>query len=185
MHAHDDRSGARSAIADRTLLIAEDETTFRERLLQAMLRRGFEAAGADSVAAARARIETAPPAFAVVDLRLPDGSGLDVVDALCRARPEARAVVLTGYGDVPTAVAAVRNGALDYLSKPADADDLIAALMAPRGGKPRPPENPMNPADLRLAHIGHVFEIYGQNVSETARRLDMHRRTLQRILARR
>ena len=175
----------RATVPDRSLLIVEDEAPYRERLAVALTRRGFEVAAVAGAAEALERIAARPPAFAVVDLRLTDGSGLDVVDALARARPQARSVIVTGYGDVPTAVAAVRMGAVDYIAKPADADDIQAALIAPRDGKPRAPERPMSPAELRQRHIDHVYEIYGQNVSETARRLDMHRRTLQRILARR
>jgi two-component system response regulator RegA len=150
-----------------------------------MEKRGFDVRSADSVAAGLAAVESAPPAYAVVDLRLEDGNGLDVVDALHRKRPDARAVVLTGYGNIATAVTAVKLGAVDYLSKPADADDVINALLATGETAPAPPENPMSADRVRWEHIQRVYELCDRNVSETARRLSMHRRTLQRILAKR
>lgn len=171
--------------ADRTLLLVDDDNTFVERLARAMEKRGFETRTAGSVAAARAAVADAPPAFAVIDLRLEDGSGLDVVDDLRQARPDARIVVLTGYGAIATAVAAVKLGATDYLSKPADANEVTAALMASGEMLPPPPENPMSADRVRWEHIQRVFEQCDRNVSETARRLHMHRRTLQRILAKR
>ncbi|MEM8740562.1 MAG: response regulator [Pseudomonadota bacterium] len=185
MQHSEDKQARVPTLADRTLLIVDEERSFTEGLASAMLRRGFEVVCAGSAGAALDLIEERPPAFMVTELRLRDGSGLDIVEALCAASQTARPVVVTGFGDVPTAVAAVRVGALDYISKPASADDVLAALLAPRGGKPMPPKNPMTPSELRQAHIDRVFELYGHNVSETARRLDMHRRTLQRILARR
>ncbi|MFQ5955036.1 MAG: ActR/PrrA/RegA family redox response regulator transcription factor [Kiloniellales bacterium] len=167
----------------RTLLIVDDDTPLRERLARAMQRRGFKVTTAAGVAAGTRAARAAPPAYAVVDLRLEDGSGLEVVAALRRARPDTRIVMLTGYGNIATAVAAVKAGAVDYLPKPADADQIEAALMQRRPGLPPPPEDPM-PADrVRWEHIHRVFEQCGRNVSETARRLKMHRRTLQRILS--
>ena len=126
-----------------------------------------------------------PPAFAVVDMRLEDGSGIDVIAALKDARPDARAVVLTGYGNIASAVTAVKLGAVDYLAKPADADDVIAALLAVEGSKAEPPDHPMSADRVRWEHIQRIYELCGRNVSETARQLNMHRRTLQRILAKR
>jgi two-component system response regulator RegA len=171
--------------ADRTLLLVDDDKAFLTRLERAMEKRGFDVRSADSVAAGLAAVESAPPAYAVVDLRLEDGNGLDVVDALHRKRPDARAVVLTGYGNIATAVTAVKLGAVDYLSKPADADDVINALLATGETAPAPPENPMSADRVRWEHIQRVYELCDRNVSETARRLSMHRRTLQRILAKR
>lgn len=171
--------------ADRTLLLVDDDKAFLTRLERAMEKRGFDVRSADSVAAGLAAVESAPPAYAVVDLRLEDGNGLDVVDALHRKRPDARAVVLTGYGNIATAVTAVKLGAVDYLSKPADADDVINALLATGETAPAPPENPMSADRVRWEHIQRVYELCNRNVSETARRLNMHRRTLQRILAKR
>lgn len=171
--------------ADRTLLLVDDDKAFLLRLERAMEKRGFEVRSADTVAAGLSAVEAAPPAFAVVDLRLEDGNGLEIVDALHRKRPDARAVVLTGYGNIATAVTAVKLGAVDYLSKPADADDVINALLATGEAPPAPPENPMSADRVRWEHIQRVYELCDRNVSETARRLNMHRRTLQRILAKR
>ena len=155
------------------------------RLGRAMERRGFAPRIATSVSMAREMVNAAAPAYAVVDLRLEDGSGLDVVDALRSRREDARIVVLTGYGAIATAVAAVKMGATDYLSKPADADEITTALIAQHSALPPPPENPMSADRVRWEHIQRVFEQCDRNVSETARRLHMHRRTLQRILAKR
>ncbi len=179
--------GARDDLGpDRSLLIVDDDEPFRRRLARAMEKRGFDpVVMAESVAEGLAALRPAPPAYAVIDLRLEDGNGLDVVEALREARPEARVVVLTGYGAIATAVAAVKIGATDYLSKPADADDVEAALLARASDKPAPPENPMSADRVRWEHIQRVFELCDRNVSETARRLNMHRRTLQRILAKR
>ncbi|MEX2517814.1 MAG: ActR/PrrA/RegA family redox response regulator transcription factor [Paracoccaceae bacterium] len=170
---------------DKTLLILDDDEAFRRRLARAMEKRGFEPLLAESVAEGLGLVASAPPAYAVIDLRLEDGNGLDVVEALRAAREGARIVVLTGYGAIATAVAAVKIGATDYLSKPADADDVTAALLALPSVKPPPPENPMSADRVRWEHIQRVFELCDRNVSETARRLNMHRRTLQRILAKR
>ncbi|ACI99923.1 MULTISPECIES: ActR/PrrA/RegA family redox response regulator transcription factor [Rhodospirillales] len=167
--------------ASRSLLIVDDDAPFRTRLARAMERRGFDVVAVDSVAMGVEMAHEAAPRFAVVDLRLGDGSGLEVVKALRDARPEARIVMLTGYGNIATAVAAVKAGAVDYLPKPADADAVEAALLA-EGPLPPPPENPMSADRVRWEHIQRVFEQCERNVSETARRLKMHRRTLQRIL---
>jgi two-component system response regulator RegA len=171
--------------ADRSLLLVDDDTAFLTRLERAMEKRGFSVRIASSVATGLSAIAAEPPAYAVVDLRLEDGNGLDVVDALHKRRPDARAVVLTGYGNIATAVTAVKLGAVDYLSKPADADDVINALLATGEAPPAPPENPMSADRVRWEHIQRVYELCDRNVSETARRLNMHRRTLQRILAKR
>jgi two-component system response regulator RegA len=169
-------------VTDRSLLIVEDDKPFLERLSRAMETRGFAVTSCDTVTDGLAQINKAAPAFAVVDLRLGDGNGLDVVSALKRKRPEARAIVLTGYGNIATAVAAVKEGAVDYLAKPADADAIEQALTAHGRKLPPPPSNPMSADRVRWEHIQRVFEQCDRNVSETARRLNMHRRTLQRIL---
>jgi two-component system response regulator RegA len=148
-----------------------------------MERRGFVVSTAEDVAGGIAAATDHPPAFAVVDLRLGDGSGLEIVSALREARPGARIVMLTGYGNIATAVAAVKAGAVDYLPKPADADAVERALLAQDDGTPDPPEDPMSADRVRWEHIQRVFELCERNVSETARRLKMHRRTLQRILS--
>jgi len=170
---------------DKSLLLVDDDEAFLKRLGKAMEKRGFDVTLAETVAAGRAIVEARPPAYAVVDLRLEDGNGLDVVEALRDRRPDARIVVLTGYGAIATAVAAVKIGAVDYLSKPADATDVTNALLARTSQLPPPPENPMSADRVRWEHIQRVYEMCDRNVSETARRLNMHRRTLQRILAKR
>ncbi|HUF86781.1 MAG TPA: ActR/PrrA/RegA family redox response regulator transcription factor [Thermohalobaculum sp.] len=171
--------------ADNSLLVVDDDAPFRQRLARAMEKRGFAPVMAESVAEGLSLVRRKPPAYAVVDLRLEDGNGLDVVEALRELRPDSRVVVLTGYGNIATAVAAVKIGAVDYLSKPADADDVEKALLARGEDKPEPPENPMSADRVRWEHIQRVYELCDRNVSETARRLNMHRRTLQRILAKR
>jgi two-component system response regulator RegA len=172
--------------ADKTLLIVEDDGPFRTRLERAMTSRGFDVIGAvGTVVEAVAIARKTPPAFAVVDLRLEDSDGLDVIRTLHNERDDCKAVMLTGYGNIATAVAAVKSGAIDYLAKPADADDVAKALLANPDAKPEPPENPMSADRVRWEHIQRVFELCNHNVSETARRLNMHRRTLQRILAKR
>lgn len=170
---------------DKSLLLVDDDEPFLRRLAKAMEKRGFEIETASSVAAGSAIATARPPAFAVVDLRLEDGNGLDVVEVLREKRPDSRVVVLTGYGAIATAVAAVKIGATDYLSKPADATDITNALLAKPDELPPPPENPMSADRVRWEHIQRVYELCDRNVSETARRLNMHRRTLQRILAKR
>jgi two-component system response regulator RegA len=170
---------------DKSLLVLDDDASFRQRLARAMEKRGFEPVMAETVAEGLAIARSRPPAYAVVDLRLEDGNGLDVVEALREVRPDSRVVVLTGYGAIATAVAAVKIGAVDYHSKPADADDVEKALLSRGEDKPAPPENPMSADRVRWEHIQRVFELCDRNVSETARRLNMHRRTLQRILAKR
>ncbi|ANK80432.1 MAG: two-component system response regulator [Rhizobiales bacterium NRL2] len=170
---------------DRSLLIIDDDRPFRQRLARAMEKRGFDVEVAESVEEGMALVREIHPAFAVVDLRLEDGNGLDIVTVLHDVRPEARVVMLTGYGNIATAVAAVKAGAIDYLAKPADADDVSKALLVVDGERPAPPENPMSADRVRWEHIQRVYELCGRNVSETARRLNMHRRTLQRILAKR
>lgn len=170
---------------DKTLLLVDDDETFLKRLARAMEKRGFEVDTADSVAAGRAKATHHPPAYAIVDLRLGDGNGLDVVETIRAKREDAKIVVLTGYGAIATAVAAVKIGATDYLSKPADANEITAALLSRSDDLPPPPENPMSADRVRWEHIQRIYEQCDRNVSETARRLSMHRRTLQRILAKR
>jgi two-component system, response regulator RegA len=171
--------------SERSLLIVEDDKSFLQRLARAMEGRGFIVTTAESVADGLLQVEKAAPAYAVVDMRLGDGNGLDVISAMKKRRPEARAIILTGYGNIATAVNAVKLGAVDYLAKPVDADDVAAALLALDNKKIEPPENPMSADRVRWEHIQRIYELCGRNVSETARRLNMHRRTLQRILAKR
>ena len=169
----------------RTLLIVDDDMPFRTRLGRAMEKRGFTVSLAEGASEAKRLLREEAPAYAVVDLRLEDGDGIELVNLIHDIKPDCRAVILTGYGNITTAVAAVKAGAIDYLAKPADAEDVEKALLAPPGQMPEPPENPMSADRVRWEHIQRVYELCDHNVSETARRLGMHRRTLQRILAKR
>jgi two-component system response regulator RegA len=185
MPAEDITDDNRRLPEDASLLIVDDDEPFRNRLGRAMEKRGFKPILAASAAEASAKLEQTAPAFAVVDLRLEDGDGLQIVNQIHDKRDDCRVVMLTGYGNIATAVAAVKAGAIDYLPKPADADDIEKALLARSGEYPAPPDNPMSADRVRWEHIQRVYELCEHNVSETARRLGMHRRTLQRILAKR
>lgn len=171
--------------ASGRLLIVDDDAAFGQRLARAMEKRGFETEVAASAAEASTHVDRSPPDFAVVDMRLGDGNGLDIVDRIRKKKPDARTIILTGYGNIATAVTAVKIGAVDYLAKPADADDVYAALTRDADDPPVLPENPMSADRVRWEHIQRIYEMCDRNVSETARRLNMHRRTLQRILAKR
>ncbi|MEM7215486.1 MAG: ActR/PrrA/RegA family redox response regulator transcription factor [Pseudomonadota bacterium] len=170
---------------DQSLLIVDDDRPFLQRLARAMESRGFSVVMAESIAEGISCVKSNPPSYAVVDMRLNDGNGLDVIEEIRGRRPECKAVILTGYGNIATAVTAVKMGAVDYLAKPVDADDVYTALMRAPDDKADPPENPMSADRVRWEHIQRVYELCDRNVSETARRLNMHRRTLQRILAKR
>jgi two-component system response regulator RegA len=170
---------------EKRLLIVDDDQIFLNRLGRSMEKNGFAPTLANSVAEGVKLAATCNAEFAVVDLRLEDGSGLEVVEAIRASSPDARIVMLTGYGNIASAVAAVKAGAIDYLAKPANVDDIINALYARVGEKPEPPENPMSADRVRWEHIQRVYELCDRNMSETARRLNMHRRTLQRIMAKR
>ena len=170
---------------NKSLLIVDDDNPFRERLARAMEKKGFEVFQAEGVQKGIQTVKDKKPAFAVVDLRLSDGSGLDVVKQIQSLNSTSRIIMLTGYGNIPTAVAAIKEGAIDYLAKPADADDVEKALLADPETKAEPPENPMSADRVKWEHIHRVFELCNRNVSETARKLKMHRRTLQRILSKR
>ena len=170
---------------DRSLLIVDDDDPLRMRLSRAMEKKGFQVKDAKTVENAIKTVISNPPKFALVDLRLEDRNGLDVVKEINRVKKDSRIVMLTGYGNLPTAVAAVKSGAIDYMAKPVDADDVEAALLADHESKAKPPENPMSADRVKWEHIHRVFELCNRNVSETARRLKMHRRTLQRILSKR
>ena len=172
-------------LADKSLLIVDDDNPLRDRLARAMEKKGFQVTQAESVKQGISSAKNAPPAFAVVDLRLNDGSGLEVVKEIQKIKKNSRIIMLTGYGNIPTAVAAVKAGAIDYIPKPADADDVENALLAMPESKAKPPENPMSADRVKWEHIHRIFELCNRNVSETARRLKMHRRTLQRILSKR
>ena len=174
-----------SEFEDKSLLIVDDDNPFRERLSRAMEKKGFQVSQAEGVKKGIQSVRTKKPAFAVVDLRLNDGNGLEVVKEIQNSNSKSRIIMLTGYGNIPTAVAAIKQGAIDYLAKPADADDVEKALLADINKKAEPPENPMSADRIKWEHIHRVFELCNRNVSETARRLKMHRRTLQRILSKR
>jgi len=174
-----------SEFEDKSLLIVDDDNPFRERLARAMEKKGFQVSQAEGVKKGLESVKQKKPAFAVVDLRLGDGNGLEVVKEIQSSNSKSRVVMLTGYGNIPTAVAAIKQGAIDYLAKPADADDVERALLADPNSKAAPPENPMSADRVKWEHIHRVFELCNRNVSETARRLKMHRRTLQRILSKR
>jgi two-component system, response regulator RegA len=171
--------------AGRKLLLVDDDAPLRRSMARALERRDFQVLAAEGVAEARSLAREHRPEFAVLDMRLTEGSGLDLVRTLRELRPEVRIVIVTGYGNIATAVAAIKAGAVDYLAKPVDADDVVSALLKSGHGLPPPRENPMSADRVRWEHIQRVFEQCNRNVSETARRLNMHRRTLQRILNKR
>ena len=167
------------------LLLVDDDAPLRRSLQRALERRGFRVAAAESLKEGLSQAQTVRPDYAVIDLRLEDGSGIDLVKRLRDLHAKVRIVILTGYGNIATAIAAIKAGAMDYLAKPADADDVINALLTTNSSLPPPPINPMSADRVRWEHIQRVFEQCNRNVSETARRLNMHRRTLQRILNKR
>lgn len=165
------------------LLIIDDDEVLANRLAKALEKRGFEVKTSYTVQGGIQAAHTFEPEYAVVDLRLTDGNGLEVVEKIRETMPECRVIMMTAYGNIATAVAAVKAGAIDYLSKPADADAVERALLQMDSELPEPPNDPM-PADrVKWEHILRVYEQCNRNVSETARRLKMHRRTLQRILS--
>jgi len=170
---------------NKNLLLVDDDSPFRERLARAMEKKGFQVSQAEGVKKGIEAVKLACPGFAVVDLRLGDGNGLEVVKEIKKNGSDSRVIMLTGYGNISTAVEAVKDGAIDYLAKPADAEDVEKALLAEPNKKAPPPENPMSADRVKWEHIHRVFELCNRNVSETARRLKMHRRTLQRILSKR
>ncbi len=174
-----------SDFEDKSLLIVDDDNPFRDRLARAMEKKGFIVSQAEGVKAGIQKVNENKPAFAVIDLRLQDGNGLEVVKEIQKSKKNSRVIMLTGYGNISTAVAAIKTGAIDYLAKPADADDVEKALLADPNSKAAPPDDPMSADRVKWEHIHRVFELCNRNVSETARRLKMHRRTLQRILSKR
>ena len=169
--------------SEKKLLLVDDDDAFRNRLARAMKRRGYQVTAVATVSEAKRVAHELKPEFAVVDLRMPDGSGLDIVKSLRKTQASIRTVILTGYGNIATAVAAVKVGAVDYLAKPANADEIHYALNTKDRPLPPPPENPMSADRVRWEHIQRVFEQCDRNVSETARKLNMHRKSLQRILS--
>ena len=167
------------------LLLVDNDAPLRRTLQRAFERRSLRVFAAESVKEALYLAHTIRPELAVLDLRLEDGSGIELVKRLRDLHPKIRIVILTGYGNIATAVAAVKAGAVDYLAKPADADEVLRALLVRAPGLPPTPENPMSASRVRWEHIQRVFEQCSHNKSETARRLSMHRRTLQRVLSKR
>lgn len=171
--------------AQRDLLLLDDDTAFRQRLALTLERRGFAVRSAASLQEARRLLSDFRPGYAVLDMRLEDGNGLEFVAELRQLVPDVRAIILTGYGNLATAVASIKTGAIDYLAKPADPDAIVRALLEEGGSIPEVPDEPMSADRVRWEHIQRIYEQCGRNVSETARQLKMHRRTLQRILAKR
>lgn len=170
-------------MSDKQLLLLDDDRAFRNSLARALERRDFIVTKTASVAEAKISLESFVPHFAVLDLRLEDGNGLELVPFIRKISPDSRIILLTGYGNIASAISAIKAGADDYLPKPADADQVVAALLADSETPlPPPPEEPMSADRVRWEHILRVYEQCDRNVSETARRLQMHRRTLQRIL---
>jgi two-component system, response regulator RegA len=169
----------------QSLLLVDDDQVFLERMGRAMQARNYTVRTADSVEKGIAEVMSNPPRFAVVDMRVNDRNGLEVVEALRSVKPDCRTIILTGYANLASAVTAIKIGAVDYLAKPADADVVHSALMSDKRDLNGLPDEMMSAQRVRWEHIQRVFELCNYNVSETARRLHMHRRTLQRILAKR
>jgi len=165
------------------LLVVDDDAVFAAVLARALTRRGFEVESAAGVVEAVGKAQQFDPQFAVVDLKMPDGSGLALVEQLRRLSPAMRIVVLTGFASVATAVEAIKLGAIHYLPKPADADDIVAAFDRDAGDAAVAVKNrPLSVERLQWEHIHKVLAESDGNVSATARALGMHRRTLQRKL---
>ena len=167
---------------NKQLLIVDDDLSFRERLTRSMEKKGFFVESYSNAKLTSKRIKEKKFDFAIVDMRLEDGSGLELIKLIKSESPDTRSLLLTGYGNIATAVAAIKSGAIDYLPKPAEIDQIYDALISSKEILPPPPENPMTADRIRWEHIQRVFIQCKRNVSETARRLRMHRRTLQRIL---
>ncbi len=171
----------------RTILVVDDDDVFRTRVVRALEARGFEVRGAAGVAAAIALATADSPELALVDLRMPDGSGLDVLRELLALDPSTKIVVLTGYGSIATALEAVRLGAVHYLTKPADLDEILRSFDGQRRAVDASAEVEKAPSLARAEweHIQRVLTDCGGNVSHAARVLGVHRRSLQRKLAKR
>tara|TARA_B100001173_G_C15848719_1_gene487771 strand:+ start:33 stop:560 length:528 start_codon:yes stop_codon:yes gene_type:complete len=167
---------------DKEILIVDDDLSFRNRLSRSMEKKGFIVESFSNIKSTSERIKEKNFDYAIVDMRLEDGSGLELIKLIKRLNPNTRSLLLTGYGNIATAVAAIKSGAIDYLPKPAEIEQIYDALMYSKDGLPPPPKNPMTADRIRWEHIQRVFIQCNRNVSETARTLRMHRRTLQRIL---
>ncbi len=166
----------------KKLLVVDDDTPFRERLGRSMERKGFFVEIFSNYKDCLKRCNEKNFDYAIVDMRLEDGSGLELIKKIKEISPTTKSLLLTGYGNIATAVAAIKTGAIDYLPKPAEIDQIYDALTSSEELLPPPPDNPMTADRIRWEHIQRVFIQCNRNVSETARRLRMHRRTLQRIL---
>jgi two-component system, response regulator RegA len=167
-----------------SILVVEDDNAFRKILVNAFRDRGYEAEGVADAAAAIAAAERDSPEMAVVDLRLPDDSGLEVVRRLKAIDPSTSIVVLTGYGSIATALESVRLGAMHYLTKPTDADRILAAFQHGLASRPRDlPTEPPSLARVEWEYLNRVLTDCDGNISEAARQLGMHRRSLQRKLS--
>jgi len=167
---------------NKKLIIVDDDSPFRERLGRSMEKKGFIVETISSYKDCMQKCSEKEFDYAIVDMRLEDGSGLEIIKKLKLLSPKTKSLLLTGYGNIATAVAAIKSGAIDYLPKPAEIDQIYDALTNSDKILPPPPENPMTADRIRWEHIQRVFILCNRNVSETARRLRMHRRTLQRIL---
>ena len=167
------------------ILLVEDELNMARTLAKNLERAGYAVTHAPNGEAALGTLAQESFDVILTDLKMPVLDGMGLLRALHDRSIQTSVIVLTGYGAIASAVAAVKIGAIDYLSKPADAAELTQALLAREGELPEPPENPMSADRVRWEHIQRVYEMCDRNVSETARRLGMHRRTLQRILAKR
>lgn len=170
----------------QSILLVDDDDVFRERLARALRDRGYNVTEAGDLHGVADAARDAQPDYALVDLRLPSGSGLDVVRILKRVTPQAVIVVLTGYGSIATALDAIALGAAHYLSKPAGVDEILAAFTrqsSPAAVAPRPAIPVPSLARVEWEHINRVLADVDGNVSEAARRLGIHRRSLQRKLS--
>jgi len=170
---------------EKVLLIVEDDFDLRERLSRSMERRGFVTVVAKGFADAMKLVSEVRPNFAIVDINLPDGCGLNLVEEIVLRNPEARPIIYSGYGSIPAAVSATKLGAFDFISKPATSDEIADSLLTPSDRPTPPPKNPILPNKARQEHIERVLRDEGENISKAARSLNMHRRTLQRLLQRR
>ena len=169
----------------RKVLLVDDDAPLRRNMTRILEREGFSVAVAVGVKDAYELAADNPPELAVVDLNLSDGHGMELVGGLRQLHPGIRVLVLTGYDSIASSLVAMRAGAIGYLAKPVAAEELVAALLDQPTASVTPSEQPMSADRVRWEHIQRVFEQCNRNVSETARRLDMHRRTLQRILSKR
>ena len=168
------------------ILLVDDDVTFHQVLARSLRRKGFEPVVADGVDKALSLLERYPPAYAVVDLKMEGQSGLALIPSLLEQAPDCKTIVLTGFASIATAVEAMRLGAVDYLCKPADTGQILAALQGKAPNPELPPaEQPMSVDRVEWEHIQKVLHEHEGNISATARSLGMHRRTLQRKLAKR